>query len=75
MLIPDNINPHNSIYFTGSEILRILHANGSMSMSNLYYEAKCKYGMSYSVLMLSLDWLYLINQVIVSIDGEVQLCS
>jgi hypothetical protein len=74
MLIPININPCNSIYFTGSEILHILQEKGKMSMNDLYFAVKSKYDMSYPILMLSLDWLFLIDEAVVTEEGEVKLC-
>ena len=74
MLMPENVNPKDSIYYTGGMVLRSIQKNGNMTVVDLYSEVKTKYGMSFPVLLLSLDWLYLINAVIVTKNGEVRRC-
>lgn len=74
MLMPENINPKNSIYYTGGMVLRTVQERGTMSMLDLYLEVKDRYGMTYPVMLLSLDWLYLINAATVTKNGEVKLC-
>lgn len=74
MLMPENINPKNSIYYTGGMVLQLIQKNGNMSVFDLYSEVKSKYGMSFPVMLLSLDWLYLINAATVTKSGEVKLC-
>lgn len=72
--MPENINPKNSIYYTGGMVLKLIQEGGNMSVLELYSEVKSKYGMTFSVLLLSLDWLYLINATTVTSKGEVRLC-
>ena len=74
MLRPENINPKNSIYYTGGMVLHLIQESGNMSVLELYSEVKSKYGMTFPVLLLSLDWLYLINAATVTNKGEVKLC-
>lgn len=74
MLMPENIDPKKSIYYTGAMVLQLLQRSGNISVINLYSEVKLQYGISFLVMLLSLDWLYLIGAVTVTKSGEVRLC-
>ena len=45
-----------------------------MGVFDLYSEVKSRYGISFPVMLLSLDWLYLIGAATVTNSGEVKLC-
>ena len=75
MLLPDSSHPKHSIYYTGAVVLKVLQRNGPMSLADLYVAVKESEGMSFKLLILSLDWLYLINAALLSENGEVTLCS
>lgn len=75
MLLPDSSHPKQSIYYTGAVVLKVLQRNGTMSLADLYVAVKESEGMSFKLLILSLDWLYLINAALLSENGEVTLCS
>lgn len=75
MLISDNIHPKNCIYYTGGIVLSILQNYGDLPIDDLYAKVKQQNGMTFPVLLLSLDWLYLINAAIINEKGEVKLCS
>lgn len=74
MLMPENIDPKKSIYYTGAMVLQLIQRSGNISVINLYSEVKLQYGISFPVMLLSLDWLYLIGAVTVTKSGEVKLC-
>lgn len=74
MLLPDNINPRNSVYYNGAIVLQIVQAYKKVSIIDLYALAKEKENMSFSMLILCLDWLYLIDAVIITDKAEVSLC-
>lgn len=74
MLMPENINPKSSIYYTGGKVLQLIQERGRISVLELYSEMRSKYGMTFPVMLLSLDWLYLINVATVTNKGEVELC-
>ena len=74
MLMPENIDPKKSIYYTGAMVLQLIQRRGNISVINLYSEVKLQYGISFPVMLLSLDWLYLIGAVTVTKSGEVKLC-
>jgi hypothetical protein len=75
MLLPDNIHPDNSIYYNGAFVIESLKKGASYSMLDLYQEVKAKKQMSFSIFILCLDWLYLIEVARFNFKGEIELCS
>lgn len=75
MLLPNNIRPEDCIYFNGANVLEIMQREKKMSITDLYCKMKEISQISFATLMLCLDWLYLINCVILNNNGEVVLCS
>jgi hypothetical protein len=75
MLLPDNIHPENSIYYNGAFVLEVLQKQSSQSILDLYQIVKTKRNMSFSVFVLCLDWLYLLDVAKLNTKGEVILCS
>jgi hypothetical protein len=75
MLLPDNIHPQNSIYYNGAFVIESLKKETSYKMLDLYQEVKSKKQMSFSVFILCLDWLYLIDVAKLNEKGEIELCS
>lgn len=74
MLLPDNIHPNNSIYYNASFVLQILQIQKKQKLFDLYQKVKEKQNMSFSIFILSIDWLYLLDLVILTESGEIQLC-
>ncbi len=74
MLLPDNIKPENSIYYTGAMVLKSLQTKGNQSLDDLFNDMNKTHNMSFKVFMLSLDWLFLLNVAIIN-NEEVKLCS
>ena len=74
MLLPDNVAPEDCIYYNGALVLKIVQKERRITLPDLFGEVKKQKSMSYPMLLLCLDWLYLIDCVIVN-DGEVMLCS
>lgn len=74
MLMPENIDPKKSIYYTGAMVLQLIQKSGNISVLDLYSEVKLKYGITFPVMLLSLDWLYLIGAATVTKSGDVKLC-
>lgn len=75
MLPPDNIHPENSIYYNGAFVINSLKQNQKFKLLDLYQEVKTKKSMSFSVFILCLDWLYLIDVARINNFGEIELCS
>ena len=74
MLLPDNIHPELTIYYNGSIVLDTLQNNDNIEMLELYSKVKNIRNMSFSIFVLSLDWLYLIDVAILQKE-KVKLCS
>ncbi len=74
MLLPDNIHPEDCIYYNGSIVLEIVQQNKRISLADLFAKVREKKTLSYSMFLLCLDWLFLINAVLVN-EGIVSLCS
>jgi hypothetical protein len=75
MLLPDNIHPENSVYYNGAIVLELIQQYKCIQLTELYFLVKEKKEMSYPILILCLDWLYLLNVAIINKKGEVCLCS
>jgi hypothetical protein len=75
MLLPDNINPENSIYYNGAFVLQSLKGVKNQNLLDLYQNVKQKHSMSFSVFILCLDWLFLLDVAVLNKKGEVELCS
>ena len=75
MLLPDNIHPNNSIYYNGAFVIDSLKKDITYKMLDLYQEVKSKKQMSFSVFILCLDWLYLLEVARLNTKGEIELCS
>lgn len=74
MLLPDNIRPENSVYYNGAYVIKELQKVGHMNILELFSKVSKVVEISFSMFVLCLDWLYLIN--IAKIEGEeVVLCS
>lgn len=61
MLMPDNIRPENSIYYNGALVLKVLQETKEQELLELYQAVSKEVKMSFSIYILCLDWLYLIN--------------
>ena len=75
MLLPDSIHPKHSVYYTGAIVLEALHRCGTMSFLDLFVEMKKLNDISFRLLTITLDWLYLINAAVLNDKGEISLCS
>lgn len=74
MLLSDTMNPSHMIYYRGAHVLKMLQQEGNMSIGKLYARMNETEKMTYPILMLCLDWLYLINAAKISKKGDVTLC-
>lgn len=75
MLLPDNIRPENSVYYNGAIVLRSLQQIKKQKLLDLYQNVRHEQKLSFSLFILCLDWLYLINAARFNNTGEVELCS
>lgn len=75
MLLPDNIHPENTIYYNGAFVLEAIKSNSANNILDLYQTTKEKKEMSFSIFILCLDWLYLLDIANTNDKGEIRLCS
>lgn len=61
MLMPKNISPDECIYYKATFVIKALLDKGAMTVTELYYEVNERCRMSFFVLILCLDWLFLIG--------------
>lgn len=73
MILPNPVSPENSLYYTGSIVLKILSAYTELDLSLLYDKVKSETSMSYELFILTLDWLFLID-AIAKVDNRIILC-
>lgn len=74
MLLPDNIQPEMSIYYNGAIVLSCLKTNSKQELMDLYKNVKQQHNITFSVFLLALDWLYLIDLAKYTDGGEIELC-
>jgi hypothetical protein len=74
MLIPDNIHPDNTIYYNGAIVLQSLQMKRTQDLFELYQNVRLTRDISFSVLILCLDWLFLIDVAEINGKGEIKLC-
>lgn len=75
MLLPDNIHPNNSIYYNGAFVLEMLSKGYKYKILDLYQAVKNRKAMSFSIFILCIDWLYLLEVANLNSKGEIELCS
>lgn len=76
MLILTERNPETSLYYIGSEILKILSEQDSgLYLSEIYKFISKKNIIGLNRVILSLDWLYMIGLVEESEQGKISLCT
>ena len=75
MLLPDNIHPEHSIYYNGAIVLQSLQKQSKQGILDLFQNVRQKRKMNFSLFILCLDWLFLINAAILNQEGEIELCS
>lgn len=75
MLLPDNVNPDDSIYYNGFLILKKIKDVKQSTFIELYFSVEKERKITMSVFMLSISWLFLIDMIDVDDSGVVKLCS
>jgi hypothetical protein len=74
MLLPDVVHPENSIYYNGAIVLNTLKNEPKQDILELFQKVKTQKDISFSVFILCLDWLYLLNIAKLNQVGKVELC-
>ena len=75
MLVPDNIHPEQTIYFNGAFVLKAIQKHRTIGVIDLYIQTIAEQEMSIPVFVLCLDWLFLLNLIVLNDNGKVELCS
>ncbi|WHP39099.1 MAG: hypothetical protein QJQ54_00265 [Mollicutes bacterium] len=76
MIISQNINPKRNLYYIGSLIIEIIEKYGkTISIHNLFenLNKNKKDKISYSLFVLTLDWLFLLN-IIKMNENNIKIC-
>lgn len=63
MLLPKNISPDECIYYKATFVIKALLSRKALTVTELYYEVNQTCQMSFFILTLCLDWLYLIGSI------------
>lgn len=74
MLLPNDMKPESSIFYYGAIILKKLSEQGSCDIISLFESIKIDHDLSLKVFSYCLDWLYLIETVVINEEGEVRIC-
>jgi len=74
MLLPNNIHPELSIYYNGAIVLKELKKDNNQQIFDLYHVVKSANDISFSIFILCLDWLFLIDVAKINENGCVELC-
>lgn len=75
MLLPDNINPELSLFYIGGLVIDSLSKKSKQDLLDLYNSVKKVNKITFSIFLLSLDWLYLMDIAKYNDKGEIELCS
>ncbi|MFC5653739.1 ABC-three component system middle component 6 [Paenibacillus solisilvae] len=75
MLLPNEIKPEMSIFYYAALVLKEIRNNNYSDILKLFHSLKEQYDISLKVFSYCLDWLYLIEAVIVDEEGQISLCT
>ncbi len=76
MLASTEINPKNSLYYIGAQMIEVLRqgTDSEMDMLELYARMNSKRKISMKLFILALDWLYLIDAIKKTRRNNIELC-
>lgn len=76
MILSEN-NPQKSLYVLGANFIRIWKSNGSLEwrIMDAYDAMNHEVQISFSLFMLTLDWLFLIQVLEPTNGGKLKRCS
>lgn len=75
MLLPNDMKPESSIFYYASLVLKEVNNSKNSDIVKLFQSLKEQYDISLKVFSYCLDWLYLIEAVIVDEKGQVSICT
>ena len=74
MLLPVDMKPEYSTYYYGAMIIEEVKNQKKINIVELYTVLKDKIKISILSYSITLDWLYMIESVLVDEKGSVKLC-
>ena len=76
MIISKDTNPEKDLYYIGGLILKYFNTKSlkKVSCNCLFQDIKAAYGLSTNIILLSLDWLYILDSIKLNEDGEIEAC-
>lgn len=74
MLIPQNLSPDDCVYVNAAYVLEALLQDSQQSIADLYVAVRKQHKMSFSLFVLCLDWLFLIDSITIE-NEQITLCS
>ena len=69
MIMPKDVSPKDSLYYKGYIVLNEIKKQGCIKFSDLIFNLREE--ISVNALILTLDWLYLLNAAILDEEGVV----
>jgi hypothetical protein len=76
MLLPNDISPINSIYYTGAMLLESINSSidNKFEFFELYQEMKKTQQISLPIFIFSIDWLFLLGSIRFDQNGRIEKC-
>lgn len=75
MIVTSDISPERNLYFLGGKILEKLPKDEPIDSLLMFENLREKFGVSFPLFMYALDWLYLVNLIELTPNGDIRLCS
>lgn len=75
MIVSKNTHPERNLYFTGGIVLQSLKAFSEVELDlfSLYHHVNLSIKMTFNMLLLTLDWLFLLGSIKFS-EGKIIKC-
>lgn len=73
MFLPKNLSPDDCVYYNAAYVLKSLLKRHQLSVADLYCDVRSHHEMSFSMYVLCLDWLFLIDSIRFE-EGRIALC-
>ena len=74
MLLPQNLSPDDCVYYNAAYVLQSLLKRREQSVADLYCDVRSHHEISFSMFVLCLDWLFLIDSIRFE-EERIVLCS
>lgn len=75
MLVSDNVSPDTSVYYLGGILISLIdNREKEFDFFDIYKIIKDEHEVSVKLLILTLDWLYLLDLIDLNEDGSFVKC-